>query len=92
MQVSKQYTLYANVDILKAAPAGFSLVLVDTPGFGEANMDHITELAKTLFNTSSAYLYVMDITQMGDITDSQYLKQLSQRDEGKLLCNLHYVV
>ena len=71
------------MSILEDVPAGWNLSLFDTPGFGEANMGHITELAGTLFNTSSAYLYVMEVAQMGDETDAKYLRQLCDRDKGE---------
>jgi hypothetical protein len=36
------FVLYAFVEILQEAPEGWNLVLVDTPGFGEANIRHVT--------------------------------------------------
>ena len=83
MDGHNQYILYAHVPILEEAPAGLSLALVDTPGFGEANVDHVALLTDTLFNTSSAYLYIMDGRQMGDATDAENVKRLYRKDRGK---------
>ena len=83
VHVNKEYTLYAHVPILENVPAGWNLVLVDTPGFGEANMKSITSLATKLLNTSSAYLYIVDVTSTGDELDAANMKCLFERDQSE---------
>ena len=80
--VQKSYILYAHVPMLARAPAGWQLAFVDTPGFGEANMDNITSISKKLLTTSSAYLYIIDVTSVGDETDAINMKCLFERDQG----------
>lgn len=75
--------MYAHVPILENVPAGWHLVLVDTPGFGEANMKNITSLATKLLNTSSAYLYIVDVTSIGDELDATNMKCLFERDQSE---------
>lgn len=86
VQGTKEYTLYAHAPILENVPAGWSLVLVDTPGFGEANMESITSLATKLLNTSSAYLYIVDVTSIADDTDARNMKCIVDRDQGETHC------
>ena len=80
--VQKSYILYAHVPMLARAPAGWQLAFVDTPGFGEANMDNVTSISKKLLTTSSAYLYIVDVTSVGDETDAINMKCLFERDQG----------
>ena len=77
------FVLYAFVPILQEAPEGWSLALVDTPGFGEANVEHIMKHTDMLFSTSTAYLYLMDATSMDDKVDSDNFKLLFQHDKGQ---------
>ena len=83
VQVNKQYTLYAHVPILKDVPTGWYLALVDTPGFGEANMENITSLATKLLNTSSAYLYIVDVNSIGDELDARNMRCIFERDQSE---------
>ena len=83
--VQKSYILYAHVPMLARAPAGWQLTLVDTPGFGEANMDNITSISKKLLTTSSAYLYIVDTGSIGDEMDATNMKHLFERDQGLLV-------
>ena len=76
------FVLYAFVPILEGAPEGWSLALVDTPGFGEANVDHIMRHTDMLFSTSTAYLYLMDSTIMEDGVDSDNIKLLFKHNKG----------
>lgn len=92
IQVTKEYTLHAHVPILKDVPAGWNLVLVDTPGFGEANMESITSLATTLLNTSSAYLYIVDVNSIGDETDSKNMKCIFDKDQSEAQCKIEKCV
>ena len=77
------FVLYAFVEILKEAPEGWNLVLVDTPGFGEANVQHVTARTNTLFTTSTAYLYIIDSGILGDEVDAKKIKLLFKNDTGK---------
>jgi hypothetical protein len=64
-EVRKLYVLHAHIPILEEAHhSGWTLALVDTPGFGEANVEHVTSHADMLFSTSTAYLYMMDSSNM----------------------------
>ncbi|CAI8049463.1 hypothetical protein GBAR_LOCUS27232 [Geodia barretti] len=76
------FVLYAYVPILEEAPAGWNLALVDTPGFGEANVDHIMKHTDMLFSTSTAYLYLMDSTSMEDSIDGENIGFLFKHDKG----------
>ena len=88
VHVNEQYTLYAHVPLLENVPAGWNLVLVDTPGFGEANMENITSLATKLLNTSSAYLYIVDVTSIGDEIDARNWKCVCDRDQSETQCKI----
>ena len=57
-------------------------MLVDTPGFGEANIDHVTALTRTLYSTSTAYIYIMDSGSMEDDVDAKNIQQLYKHDKG----------
>lgn len=76
----RKYTLYAYIPILEGAPPNWTLALVDTPGFGEANVEHVTALTDTLFSTSTAYLYILDSGNMGDAVDAENIRQLYKYD------------
>jgi predicted GTPase len=75
------FTLYAYVPILSEAPNGWTLALVDTPGFGEAHVDHVTALTDTLFSTSTAYLYLIDSNNLEDEVDAKNIKLLFKHDK-----------
>lgn len=81
----RKYTLYAYIPILEGAPPNWTLALVDTPGFGEANVEHVTALTDTLFSTSTAYLYILDSGNMGDAVDAENIRQLYKYDNGETL-------
>lgn len=78
--------MHAHAPILEDVLAGWNLVLVDTPGFGEANMEGITSLATTLLNTSSAYLYIVDVNSIADEMDARNMKSIVDRDQGETQC------
>ena len=82
----RHYVLYAYIPILDNAPRGWTLALVDTPGFGEANVGHITALADRLFSTSTAYLYIIDSVILNDALDAKNIKQLYEHDKGDVIC------
>ena len=85
--VRKLYVLHAHIPILEEAHhSGWTLALVDTPGFGEANVEHVTSHADMLFSTSTAYLYMMDSSNLEDAVDAANIRQLYQYDKGIELC------
>ena len=49
--------LQVRVPILSEVPPGYSVSLVDNPGYGETNV-HITQLADDSAKISSVYVYV----------------------------------
>jgi hypothetical protein len=74
--------LHAHIPILEEAHhSGWTLALVDTPGFGEANVEHVTSHADMLFSTSTAYLYMMDSSNLEDAVDAANIRQLYQYDK-----------
>ena len=86
-EVRKLYVLHAHIPILEDAHhSGWTLALVDTPGFGEANVEHVTSHADMLFSTSTAYLYMMDSSNLEDAVDAANIQQLYQYDKGIQLC------
>ena len=52
--------------MLASAQQGWKIVMLDNPGFGESHQEHMTQLAKTTLKTSSAYLVILDVGQLGD--------------------------
>ena len=44
-------------------------------------MENMTSLATMLLNTSSAYLYIVDVKCIGDNTDDANMKSLVKRDK-----------
>jgi hypothetical protein len=81
-EVRKLYVLHAHIPILEEAHhSGWTLALVDTPGFGEANVEHVTSHADMLFSTSTAYLYMMDSSNLEDAVDAANIRQLYQYDK-----------
>ena len=57
-------------------------MLVDTPGFGEANVDHVMQHTDLLFKASTAYIYIMDSTSMEDKVDHDNIRLLFEHDKG----------
>ena len=79
----KLYVLYACIPLLEQTQhSGWALALVDTPGFGEANVEHVTSHADMLFSTSTAYLYLMDSSNLKDAVDAENIRQLYEYDKG----------
>ena len=57
--------------------------MLDNPGFGESHQEHMTQRTKTTLKTSSAYLVVMDISQLADKEDEHCLKTIYRGDKGE---------
>ena len=81
-EIRKLYVLYACIPILDQPQSGWTLALLDPPGFGEANVEHVTSHAGMLFSTSTAYLYLMDSSSLEDAVDAENIKQLYHFDRG----------
>ena len=63
--------------------------MLDNPGFGESHQEHMTQRTKTTLKTSSAYLVIMDVGQLGDEEDKKCLKLIYEGDQGKF-CECYY--
>ena len=79
LQVQGVYTLYANVPLISSAPEGWNVYLVDNPGFGEAN-ESVNELAESAMKFSSAYVYIVQYTQLKDVVDAGAFRLLYKKD------------
>ena len=80
--------LKVNIPLLSGSiPPGWEVSIVDNPGFGEAN-DHITQLAEASMVTSSAYIYLMQVEDVGGKNAENFFKALQETDKG-LLCTVY---
>ena len=61
----------------------FTVMLVDTPGFSEADQPHLEATANAVLRSSSAYLLLVSYHQLRDSVDHSILKQLTALDEGR---------
>ena len=73
------YTLCANIPLIGSAPEGWNVYLVDNPGFGETN-ESINDLAETAMKSSSAYVYVVQYTQLKDVVDAGAFRLIHKKD------------
>lgn len=79
---SQTVVLKLNVPILSASiPPGWTVSIVDNPGFGEAK-EHVTQLADASMVTSSAYIYLMTTGDVGGEKAAEFFKELQQIDKG----------
>ena len=69
--------------MLASTQPGWKIIMLDNPGFGESHQEHMTQRTKTTLKTSSAYLVVMDVSQLGDREDEKCLNLIYKGDEGK---------
>ena len=60
---------------------GWTVSLVDTPGFGEENY-HVQQLAKEAVETSAAYIYLLQSENIGGTTVGQAFHSLAIKDPG----------
>ena len=63
---------------------GWSLCLVDNPGFGESN-EYIQQLADASILISAAYVLVTCPSTMDSSATASFLKKLSEKDKGLLI-------
>lgn len=91
MQVSvpEKLILYANIDLLSGAQPGWTVSLVDNPGFGEAN-EHISQIAEAAMNSSSVYIYLVETTAIGGDIDKKFFQELQSRDKGIMYLHLGF--
>ena len=66
------------------APPGWTISLVDNPGFGEAK-EHVTQLAEASVVTSSAYIYLMQAADIGGKEFDEFFRNLNDNDRGTYL-------
>ena len=64
-------------------PPGWTVSIIDNPGFGEAN-EHITQLAEASMVISSAYIYLMQTENVGGREAADFFRELKKIDESKL--------
>ena len=77
--------LKVNIPLLTGkVPPGWTVSLVDNPGFGEAQ-EHITQIADTSLLTSSAYIYLLETGNIGGKETTNFYKELNERDSCKLV-------
>ena len=65
--------------LIGKVPLGWTVSLVDNPGFGEAQ-EHITQIADSSLLTSSAYVYLVETGQLGGTEPRDFYKELHKRD------------
>ena len=65
-------------------PPGWTVSLVDNPGFGDA-CEHISQLASASMIASSAYIYLMQTEYIGGKEVQEFFKELVAKDHG-LFC------
>ena len=73
------------------APPGWTISLVDNPGFGEAK-EHVTQLAEASVITSSAYIYLMQSGDIGGKEAAEFFKDLNKKDKGNVQNRHNYIV
>ena len=67
----------ANIPILVGSvPDGWTVSLVDNPGFGEAK-EHVSRLASVSMKISSAYIYLLETGSVGGEAAAKFFKKLT---------------
>ena len=73
-------TLKVNIPVLSGSiPPGWTVSIVDNPGFGEAK-EHVTQLAEASMVTSSAYIYLIQTENVGGREAANFYKELQRMD------------
>ena len=70
--------------LAKNVPRGWTVSLVDNPGFGEAK-EHITQIADASLVSSSAYIYLLQTENVNGKDAQEFFKELSKMDQSKIL-------
>ena len=58
---------------------GWTVSLIDTPGFGEAN-EHVQQLAEDSVEVSAAYIYLIQTENIGGVEISEMFAFLAKKD------------
>ena len=86
--------LKANIPLLAGkVPPGWTVSLMDNPGFGEAK-EHVVQLAEASMVTSSSYIYLLQTENIGGTEAEEFFKELIRKDKSMLLqktCNFNEV-
>lgn len=73
-----------NIPLIAASiPPGWTVSLVDNPGFGEAK-DHVTQMADMSVVTSSAYIYLILTENIGGMEAAAFFKEVQRIDSSNL--------
>ena len=73
--------LKVNIPLLAdKVPPGWTVSLMDNPGFGEAK-EHVVQLADASLITSSAYIYLLQTENIGGTEAADFFKELSKNDK-----------
>ena len=76
--------LKVNIPLLAdKVPSGWTVSLVDNPGFGEAK-EHVVQLADASLVTSSAYIYLIQTENIGGTEAAHFFKELNQKDKSNI--------
>ena len=87
---SPDVVLKANIPILVGrVPTGWTVSLVDNPGFGEAK-EHVSRLANVSMKISSAYIYLLETGSVGGEEAAKFFKKLMKTES--LSCNSSNIV
>ena len=67
--------------LTESVPPGWTISLVDTPGFGEKNY-HVQQMAKEALETSAAYVYLLQTENIGGTAVGETFQSLAEKDPG----------
>ena len=83
--LQKQIMLRVNIPLLsKRVPPGWCLSLFDNPGFGDERL-HISQIANESVYSSSVYIYLLDLRNIGGDMVPKFLNELKEKDEGNFV-------
>ena len=83
---SLDVVLKANIPLLVGSvPKGWTVSLVDNPGFGEAK-EHVTHMASVSMRISSAFIYLLETGSIGGEEAAKFFKKLIEKEA--LSCKL----
>ena len=78
-----------NLPLMSEVPSPWVGVMVDNPGFGDANAA-VNHLAKTAMQTTAVYVYVLDYQRLEGDVDAQSFKLMLEKDRGVEYLLLYY--
>ena len=73
--------MHTNVPIISTADPSWKVCLVDNPGFGEALQEDMMEKTKIGLATSSAYVYLVSYSHIGDATDAESFRCIYKQEK-----------